>query len=134
MSDNKKRKQTPQEKTQTPQEEKPKKKKYERKKRNIRPAKYKRFLKFMQENALPLDNIQKFEVFDLKAPDDDTMPWGKYAGENIIDLWKNLIEGGRSYLMWLYKQDIKHLELREKLEELRRDELLLTGIDPCLKP
>jgi len=102
-----------------------------KKRRVIRPAKYKRFISFMQNNNLPLENIQKFEVFDLKSDGEDVMPWGKYSGENIIDLWRNLIEGGRSYLLWLHKQDIKHADLKAKLEELRGLELKSTGIDPC---
>lgn len=102
-----------------------------KKKRVIRPAKYKRFLKFMQTNKFPLDNIQKFEVFDLQSKGEDVMPWGKFSGESIIDLWRNLIEGGRSYLLWLYKQDIKHIELKDKLEELRQKEIVSTGLDPC---
>ena len=103
----------------------------QKKRRTIRQAKYKRFLAFVQANGLDLTNIQKFEVFDLQDDNgEDKMPFGKYSGENIIDLWRNLIEGGRSYLIWLYKQDIRHEDLRQKLEDLRRKEIDRTGTDP----
>jgi uncharacterized protein (DUF3820 family) len=59
------------------------------------------------------------------------MPWGKYKGEDIMSLWTNLIDGGKNYLCWLYRQEISHVQLKEKIEELRQAEIKGTGIDPC---
>ena len=109
---------------------KKKKGKIDKEKRVIQPPKYKRFTKFLHVNGLPLENVQKFEVFDLNAPKEDQMPWGKYEGEKILDLWKNIVPGGRQYLLWLYKREISHIELKEKLDELRKNEIEETGIDP----
>jgi len=107
----------------------PKKK---RRRRPIRPTKYDRFKQFMTKNGYDLKHLQEFEVHLLTDTDpEDKMPWGKYKGEDIMKLWTNLIDGGKQYLLWLYSQEISHIQLRTKLEELRQAEIKRTGKDPC---
>lgn len=106
-------------------------KKKRRKRKPIRPSKYDRYKTFMQKHGYDLCHLQEFEVHCLNDCDHkDQMPWGKHKGANILDLWTNLIDGGKSYLLWLYKQEIEHVQLKAKLEELRQAEIARTGVDP----
>ncbi len=105
-----------------------------RKRRPIRPSKYNRYKDFMQKNGYDLCHLQEFEVHCLNdCNDKDQMPWGRHKGCNIMDLWTNLIDGGKSYLLWLYKQEIEHVQLKRKLEELRQAEIARIGVDPLVK-
>ena len=46
----------------------------------------------------------------MKYTDTTLMPFGKYKGKELQDI-------PASYLLWLYNEDLNHLQLKEHIED-----------------